>query len=36
MILPFEELTDAQKQVADISWMLLDELATHKEAKRRR
>ncbi|MCR5747037.1 MAG: potassium channel family protein [Lachnospiraceae bacterium] len=36
MIQPFEKLTDEQKLMADISWMLLDELATHKEAKRKR
>ncbi|MCR5627786.1 MAG: potassium channel family protein [Lachnospiraceae bacterium] len=36
LILPFEELTADQQQMADISWMLLNDLATHKEAKRRR
>ncbi len=36
MIVPYEELSEQQKQIMDLSWMLLDELATHKEAKRRR
>ncbi len=36
LILPFEEMTQEQKHMEDISWMILEDLATHKEAKRRR
>lgn len=34
MIRPYEELGENEKQAIDISWMLLNELASHKEAKR--
>ncbi|MCR5008227.1 MAG: potassium channel family protein [Oribacterium sp.] len=34
MMRPYEELGDVEKQAIDISWMLLNELASHKEAKR--
>lgn len=33
MIRPYEELGENEKQAIDISWMLLNELASHKEAK---
>ncbi|WP_081846540.1 ion channel [Butyrivibrio sp. AE3004] len=35
LIKPFEKLTDHEKKMVEISWLLLDELASHKDAKRR-
>ena len=35
MILPYEKLNDQQKTLCETAWMLLDELASHKEARRK-
>ncbi|MBR1629483.1 MAG: hypothetical protein IJ679_09540, partial [Lachnospiraceae bacterium] len=35
LVKPFEELSEAEWPLVDTGWMLLDELASHKEAKRR-
>ncbi|MBQ7676826.1 MAG: ion transporter [Lachnospiraceae bacterium] len=35
MLLPYEKLDDQQKMLTETAWMLLDELASHKEARRR-
>ncbi len=35
MLNSFEKLDERHKQLAETSWLLLDELASHKEAKRR-
>ena len=35
LIKPFEELNEVERQIVDTSWMLLDELASHKAAKGR-
>ena len=36
LIKPYEELSDNEKALTDTSWALITELASHKEAKRRR
>ena len=33
LLKPFDELTEEQQALSDISWALLDELAAHKEAR---
>lgn len=33
LIRPYDELSESEKQLQDIGWMLLDELAAHKEAR---
>ena len=33
LVKPYEELNDLEKQTLDLSWVLLSELASHKEAK---
>ncbi len=35
LLKPYEELNEAEKQIVETSWMLIDELASHKEAKGR-
>ncbi|WP_026659189.1 potassium channel family protein [Butyrivibrio sp. AC2005] len=35
MLRSFDKLTDHEKKMVEISWLLLDELASHKEAKGR-
>jgi voltage-gated potassium channel Kch len=35
LLRPYEELSDIEKQIVESSWMLIDELASHKEAKGR-
>ncbi|WP_051638822.1 potassium channel family protein [Butyrivibrio sp. NC2002] len=35
LLKPYDELTETDKQMIEVSWLLLDELASHKEAKGR-
>ena len=35
LLKPYEELNDIEKQMVEVSWSLIDELASHKEAKGR-
>ncbi len=35
LLKPYEELNDIEKQMVEVSWNLIDELASHKEAKGR-
>ena len=35
LLKPYDELNDTEKQMVEISWLLIDELASHKEAKGR-
>ncbi len=34
LVRPYDELSDTEKMIADTGWMLLGELASHKEARR--
>ena len=36
LIKPFDELSDKEKNLSETAWALLDELASHKEARRGR
>ncbi|WP_044914844.1 potassium channel family protein [Butyrivibrio sp. WCE2006] len=35
LLRPYDELNDVEKQMVEVSWNLIDELASHKEAKGR-